>query len=394
MNAAGRIFVAAPRFPTGTEAGGAETLLKELAVHAAAAGRDVRFYTTCARDHFTWRNALPEGRRDIDGLPVHFFRVDDDRDEGLFLKLQSRISRGRAMSREQESAWIRNSVNSRALCEALAAELNDADRVVAGPYLFGLTVFAARVRPRQTLLVPCLHDEPFARTSPVRDLFAAVRGCLFNSRPERDLAAALFGHRHANAPVVGMGIEAFDAHPERFLAAHGIRDPFLLYAGRREPLKGTPMLVDYFDAFRRRTGRPLRLVLMGSGPVTVPEHLAPHVTDLGFVSETVKHDAMAAALAFCHPSVNESLGIVLLEAWQAGTPALVHAGSAVLADQCRRSGGGLWFRHYPDFETMLLELMDQPGLRARLGESGQAFVTGNYAWPAVTHRFLDAVDAL
>ena len=39
---------------------------------------------------------------------------------------------------------------------------------------------------------------------------------------------------------------------------------------------------------------------------------------------------MAGALAFCHPSVNESFGIVLLESWLARTPALVHAGSDVL----------------------------------------------------------------
>jgi glycosyltransferase involved in cell wall biosynthesis len=102
---------------------------------------------------------------------------------------------------------------------------------------------------------------------------------------------------------------------------------------------------------------------------------------------------MAGAVAFVHPSVNESFGIVLLEAWLAGTPGLVHARSAVLRWQCAQSNGGLWFRHYPDFEEALLRLLDDPPLRHALGAAGRAYVRRTYAWPAVEQRLFAALDA-
>ena len=84
-----------------------------------------------------------------------------------------------------------------------------------------------------------------------------------------------------------------------------------MYSGRREPLKGTPLLCDYINAFRQRTAR-----------------------------------------------------------------------------------AGLWFRHYPDFETQLLYLLDNPEARDALGNNGREWVKNEYAWPVIEQKFLDALNAL
>jgi glycosyltransferase involved in cell wall biosynthesis len=217
---------------------------------------------------------------------------------------------------------------------------------------------------------------------------------MFNSEPERDLARRLYGIPEARCTVVGMGLDPFEADADAFAARQGLRAPYLFYAGRREPLKGTPLLLDYVHAFRERTGKDLELVFAGSGPLEPPPGPDPHVHDIGFVQEQEKHEAMAGALAFCHPSVNESFGIVVLESWLARTPALVHAGSEVLQWQCRRSGGGLWFRTYPEFEEELLLLLNDEALRGRMGASGRRFVLEEYAWPRVEERFFDALGRL
>lgn len=227
----------------------------------------------------------------------------------------------------------------------------------------------------------------------MRRLFGETAGCLFNSGAERELARELFGFPDARARVVGMGLDAFSADPAAFAARHSIPAPYVLYSGRREPLKGTPLICDYMHAFRRRTGRDVRLVFTGSGQIDAPD-LWPAITDAGFVSEQEKHEAMAGALAFIHPSVNESFGIVLLESFLAGTPALVHAKSRVLVSQCRAAGAGLWFRHYPDFETQLSYLLDNPDARRALGENGRRFVSTRYSWPVVEASFVSALDAL
>jgi glycosyltransferase involved in cell wall biosynthesis len=89
--------------------------------------------------------------------------------------------------------------------------------------------------------------------------------------------------------------------------------------------------------------------------------------------------------------VNESLGIVLLEAWQNGTPCLVHASGEVLRHQCRAAQGGLWFRDYPEFAECLEFLLDHPETARRLGGNGREFVRRNYSPDVVTRRLLQAL---
>jgi glycosyltransferase involved in cell wall biosynthesis len=263
-----------------------------------------------------------------------------------------------------------------------------------GPYLFGLVYAASRIHPEKTLLIPCLHDEPFAYTSVMADMFRNVRGFLFNSEPEQALATRLYGLRPEQGAVVGMGLTPFEADGKSFITRHGITAPYVMYSGRREGGKGTPILTAYLQAFRQRTGRDIRLVCTGSGPIDAPPELQPFITDLGFVSEQEKHDAMAGAEVFIHPSTFESLGIVLLESFLAGTPALVHAGSEVLQWQCRKSRAGLWFRNYPEFEEALQILLRDEELRDAMGRFGRDYVISQYAWPAVEARFQKALDTL
>jgi glycosyltransferase involved in cell wall biosynthesis len=101
---------------------------------------------------------------------------------------------------------------------------------------------------------------------------------------------------------------------------------------------------------------------------------------------------MAGAAVFLHPSTNESFGIVLLEAWLTGTPALVHDRGEVLRWQCESSGGGLWFRYYPEFEAMLDLLLENNELNRTLGAQGCEYVKKQYNRQAITDRLLTALN--
>ncbi|HPA77303.1 MAG TPA: glycosyltransferase family 4 protein [Kiritimatiellia bacterium] len=388
------IAFVSPRFAAGATLGGAETLLRKLAEHAAERGCRVTFLATCAENHFTWENSIPAGSKMIGDLEVVYFPVDSNRNTGDFLRAQQAISAGKPVSIEEEKLWMKNSVHSRAMYDHLKKEGEKYDAVITGPYLFGITYAVSRIWPRKTLLVPCLHDEAFAYLQIMRTMFEETAGCLFNSEPEKFLAQKIFGIPEARCRVVGMGMDDFECSPTEFARRHKIDVPYLLYSGRREPLKGTPLLLDYVNAFRLRTGRNIMLVLTGSGDFQRPPEMEGHIFDAGFVSEREKHDAMAGALAFCHPSVNESFGIVLLESWLAGTPGLVHARSEVLKYQCQKSGGGLWFKSYPEFEEELLLLLDNPALREKMGAAGRKYVQETYSWEKVGQRFFEGLDSL
>jgi len=391
MSTPPRIAFVSPRFSEGPTVGGAETLLRQLAERLVSKGWQVDYLTTCARNHFTWENEVPPGHTSIAGITVHYFPVDSGRDLNTFITIQNRISRSMELTRDEELSWHHNNVNSQALYHYLKTEGHRYDRIVMGPYLFALVYFASQIHPDKTILLPCLHDESFAYLKTVREMFLNVKGWIFNSDPERNLAQQLYGLDLAKAHVVGMGLNGFDTNPKGFRQRHHLTTPYILYSGRREPMKGTPILLDYLDIFRERTGLNIKLVLTGSGTYDPPTRLAPHILDLGFVTEQEKHDAMAGAIAFCHPSVNESFSIVILESWLADTPVLVHGAGDVMPDHCRKSNGGLWFRNYPEFEEALSLLLGKPSLREAMGKAGKDYVQHHYSWPSVESRLLEAL---
>jgi glycosyltransferase involved in cell wall biosynthesis len=388
-----RLAFISPRVPSGASVGGAETLLKHLAHLAVELGHKVTLLSTCATDHFTWKNEAEPGKRNVDGLDVELFPVNEDRDFEAYLRIQEMIMRGRKVTLEDERTWLANGVNSDAMLEHLKSRRDDYDLVIAGPYLFGLTVSALEAVADKAILLPCLHDEPFARLKAFDQLFSKVRGVIFNTDPERVFAERITSSPLPNNKVVGFSIEEFNADPALFPQRLPFQNPYIIYCGRREPMKGTPLLLDYVRTFRKRTGTDVSLVLSGKGEVDLEEGDSDWVYDAGFLSEEDKQLAMAGASVFCHPSTYESLGIVILEAWMAGTPALVHAGSEVLTDQCKRGNGGLWFRCYPDFEEELTAILSNESLRRSMGNCGKEFVRKEYSRQAVKQRLQSFLES-
>lgn len=386
-----RIAFVAPRLAAAGAVGGAETLIFNLATLASAAGLEVEFVTTCAKNHHTWENEFPEGETIHEGIKVRRFPVNANRDLKSFHEIQGRICNNIQVSDNDEKIWALNSVNSDAMMSYL--EEGGFDRIVVGPYLFGLTMEVASRFSDKTMLVPCLHDEAFARVRLVAKMFRSVRGFFFNTKPEMELAASLYGGdilaEGKHTGVVGFSLPDFESSAENGHRIAGTNDPYIIFCGRREPLKGTPLLIDYWEAFRKtHPESQLKFVFTGSGDIERPEGLEDQIIDAGFVSEQDKHDLMAGALAFCHASVNESLGIVLLESWLAHRPVLVFEPGVVLTDQTRRANGGLWFKNFVEFSECLELLLDSPTVSDALAKSGRAFTIANYSAATVTSRML------
>ena len=164
------------------------------------------------------------------------------------------------------------------------------------------------------------------------------------------------------------------------------RDPFLLYAGRVDPQKGSLELLDWYAALRRVDPDPPRLVLIGESPSTHPRH--PGLEARGFVDEETKRALMRRALAFVHPSPYESLGIVALEAMAARTPLLVNAATDALVEHCRRGKAGLWVRDGAEFCLAVDRLRRSPELAGTLGAAGRRYVTEEYSLAAYERRLL------
>src|SRR5205085_9262188 len=147
--------------------------------------------------------------------------------------------------------------------------------------------------------------------------------------------------------------------------------PYLVFIGRVDPGKGSQELYEFFVRYKQRNPGPLALVIVGEPVTRMPDH--PDIIMTGFVSDEVRNDALAGALALVQPSYFESFSMVLAEAWAMRRPALVQGRCDVLAGQCHRSGGGIPYSGYAEFEVAVDALLYDPAQCAHLGGKGRRY---------------------
>lgn len=385
----GRVAVVCFRFGANI-GGGAEASLRKLAHALRAAGRAVEVFTTCTRSESDWRDELPAGTFDDAGLIVHRFPVE----------AHDRVAHGRVVAQiveadghvspEIEQRYLRHSIHSPALLEALRRRRAEFGAIVAGPYLFGLTADVAQAFPEKTVVVPCFHDEPLSRLAVWPRLYGRVGGVLYHSPEEQELAQAQFGVNHPNAALAGTYLIAAETAPA---GPTPTERPYLVYCGRYSAQKGLPRLLDWLARYREEHPGRFDTVLVGSGEVAIPAR--PGLRDLGRVNEQRKRAALAGARALVQLSRQESLSLVALEAWAQGTPVIADRGCAVLAAQVDRADGGAAVADYEAFAAALDDLWQHPEEWRRRGEAGRAFVAEQYSsQDEYARRVLDVLDAV
>jgi len=368
--------------------GGAESLCRAIAQRLTSHWT-IEILTTCAVDHMTWSNEMPPGTSEIEGVMVRRFVVDRPRNVQAFNRQNERVLQ-EFHTFEDEREWMNlQGPHSGALQTYLAEHGREYDGFVLFNYLYATTYESLKWVGERFYLVPFAHDEPPIYLRLFDEVFRSPRGIVFCTQEECDFICGRFSFPLPPHEVIGMGVDLpADADGERFRAKFNIREPFLLYAGRIDESKGCDELFRDFAAYRERVGSAdlaLALVLCGSSQLTVPRRESIHY--VGFLSEQDKADAMAAARCLVLPSHFESFSIVLLEAWATGTPVLVNGYCEVSVGQCRRSGGGIWYRNSDEFCAAADWLARNDNLRATLGRKGREFVRRFYHWPRIVERY-------
>ncbi|MFM7224879.1 MAG: glycosyltransferase family 4 protein [Actinomycetota bacterium] len=387
MTGRGRLAFVAPRYGADV-VGGSEAVMREAAHGLAARGWSVDLLTTCARDHYTWRNEYPPGRTEVDGVAVYRFPVEPGRGGPDHARLAGRINTGEHLTETEQLEWLDGLFRVPGLFHHLVVGAAGYDAIVLSPYLWWTTVTGAAVAPERTVVMPCLHDEAYARVPLLQTTLSTPALLWFLSEPEHELAHELvrLPERHV---VTGAGVQIPAAYdPDGFRRRHGLERPFALYAGRREGGKGWDWLLRAYALAVSRHDLPLDLVTFGVGTVAVPSGLEGRVVDLGFLDESEVGDAFAAATVYVQPSANESFSRTVMEAWLAGTLVLVTDQSAVLRWHCERSGAGIGFGDEYELAQALAFAAARPDVAATMAARGREYVLANYRWDIV----LDAME--
>ncbi|MGH9024442.1 MAG: glycosyltransferase family 4 protein [Acidimicrobiia bacterium] len=371
-------------------AGGAEVHCRQFATRLAARGHGVEVLTSCALSYVDWADWYPVGSADLDGVLVHRLPVDEERQERFFGPLNGRVPRGRKpVPLHLQREWmLRQGPHMRQLPRWLAEHAEGYEAIIFFTYLYyptwaGLPVASALV---PTVLHPTVHDEPALQLPIFEPLFRQPWAFAFSTEEEAALVSRRF-RMQAPGAVIGIGTD-LDASgdPLAFRRRFGLGDrPYLVFIGRLEPGKGSEELFEFFCVYKTRNPGHLALVVVGEPVKPLPRH--PDVFVTGFVDEETKRGALAGALALAQPSYFESFSMVLMEAWVMQKPALVQGHCAVLEGQVNRSGGGIPYRGFAEFEGALDVLLGDGEMAGALGCSGRRFVEEKYHWDAVLGRY-------
>jgi phosphatidylinositol alpha-mannosyltransferase len=172
------------------------------------------------------------------------------------------------------------------------------------------------------------------------------------------------------------------------------RDPLrIAFVGQAVERKGLPVLLRAFEALRAQV--PAELAVVGLEPAELAPLLVGDdgVVALGRVDDAGKHAALAAADVLCAPSLGgESFGMVLTEAFAAGTPVVASdiPGYRDVVDDGR--DGLLVPRADPTaLAETLRDLALDPARTERLAAQA-ARSAQRYAWPHVAREVAGAYE--
>ena len=372
--------------------GGAELHARYIAEHLAR-HTEVEVLTTCARDYVTWRNELPAGVEQIGGVTVRRFPVARARDVHDFGRRSTAVFT-RTHSLSDELAWLESEgPASPALVRHVASAANACDWFVFFSYRYYHAFHGVRAVASRAVLVPTAERDAAIGLAIFPPIFRGVRALMFNSFEERAMIRHVAGSGDLPGVVVGVGSDIpARPEPDRFRQQSGITGPFAIYVGRIDENKGCNELFEYFRRYTRTMPGGLQLVLVGTAILPVPAD--PRIRHLGFLSDTEKFDAMAAADVLIMPSYYESLSMVALEAWGMGKPVLANGRCDVLKGQCLRSNAGLYYESYAEFADALYSIASSASLSQGLGRNGASYFERHYAWPVIERKYLDVFSQL
>jgi glycosyltransferase involved in cell wall biosynthesis len=373
-----RILVVVQRY--GTEVVGGSESHARIVAERLARTHDVDVATTTALDHWTWGGHYATGTTRLNGVRVRRFAVVGGRDE-RYKEIEHHVL-FEEHTLEDEHRWLRaQGPHAPDLLDFVHREGAGYEAVLFYTYIYEPTALGLPLVPERAALVSTAHDELPLRLAPYRALFQLPRALGALTPEELALIRREFRNDHIPAEVLGIGLDPPSPHdgPPRG-RLRDARHPIVLYLGQVTEAKAVDELLAMWSAYRAATGDGT-LVLAGNVLMKVPRR--DDVLVLGRVSDAEKWSALAAADALVLPSHLESLGIVLLEAWQVGTPVLVPAWNAVTAGQVERAGGGRTYATPDDFAAALGALLAEG---TRLGAAGRDWVERECAWPAFDAR--------
>jgi glycosyltransferase involved in cell wall biosynthesis len=171
------------------------------------------------------------------------------------------------------------------------------------------------------------------------------------------------------------------------------REPYFLFVGRLEKLKGVQTLIPVFRAHPQA-----RLLIAGSGSYEPRlRQMARGSGNIQFLGQVVQSQLQRLyeqAVALIVPSLCvETFPLVTVEAFRQGTPVIARNLGA-LVEVVEQSGGGLLYDRDEQLRRAMDRLLADPSYRRELGQRGYEAYQQNWTVEAHLRRYLSLVAEL
>ncbi|MBA2622953.1 MAG: glycosyltransferase [Chthoniobacterales bacterium] len=242
---------------------------------------------------------------------------------------------------------------------------------------FGQTVSAALMKATQRY---------------VRNLYNRYE-TTFVASPRLDRILAAWGVRNTRLADLGVNSDIFhpDGRPSEVRETLGIPDGrfLLLYVGRLAGEKNTATLFKAFSLLVERPENNFHLLVLGDGQQRdLLRRLVSETHRVTWLQYSTDSTELAkfyrAADLFVHPSVEETFGLVALEAQACGTPVVGIRGSC-LDDLIQHDQHSWATENNPVALADAIEAMCARPLK-KMGDAAAAVVAERYSWPRVFER--------
>ena len=280
--------------------------------------------------------------------------------------------------------------NSPRLLRELIRRSRHADVALVGYAPFALPWWAGLLRPLlgcPLVVLPLFHpNDPYHHFGEIYRTFERADGVLVQTAYTRDLFARHLPRARCFEIGVGVDVELWEdatISGARFRKQHGLGDRRVaLFVGRKEEGKRWDLAVEAVE----RLGRDDTVLVM-VGPDTDRQPIrSERVLHVGRLEASELRDAYDACDVLIHPSLHESFGFVLLEAWMRIKPVLGHRDCGPVAAVIGDGRDGYLCRDAHEFAARLGSLLDDRALARRLGEAGRKKAETRYAWPELARR--------
>ncbi len=353
--------------------GGAELharyIAERLARHA-----EVEVVTTCARDYVTWRNELPAGVEQVNGVPVRRFPVAHERRPARVRPaVAPRVRRTRTRS-PTSSRWLESEgPASPALVDYIERAAAGLDFVLLFSYRYYHAWHGAR-RRRAQRRSSCRRPSaiPAIGLSIFGPIFRGVRALMYNSPEERAMIQAAAGNQRRARRRRRRRLGGAGAHRSRRGSGRkfDMRRPFAIYVGRIDENKGCGELFDSLPALRARRSRAAWTSCSSAAPIMpVPAASADPSSRLprrpGQVRRAGRGRPADHAVVLREPVDGRARGVGARPAGARQRP--LRRAEGPVHPQQRRA----YYESYEEFAEALYALESNGPLHARLGRNGR-----------------------